>query len=91
MSEVGVAQLRQGLKGWLARVEAGDEVVITDRGRPIARLTGVDVSTALERLVAEGRVSSPRRQRPQARGRERITGTGPASDSVIIERDARRT
>lgn len=90
MSEVGVAQLRQGLKGWLARVEAGDEVVITDRGRPIARLTGIDASTALERLIAEGRVSHPRRPRPHARGRERIRGTGLASASVIDERDARR-
>ncbi|MDQ3030725.1 MAG: type II toxin-antitoxin system prevent-host-death family antitoxin [Actinomycetota bacterium] len=90
MSEVGVAQLRQGLKEWIARVQGGDEVIITDRGKPVARLTQIGVPTALDRLVAEGRVSQPKRPRPPARGLDRIQGRGAVSQYVTDEREARR-
>lgn len=35
---VGVAELKAKLSEYLARVRAGEEVVVTDRGRPIARI-----------------------------------------------------
>lgn len=35
---VDVAELRQSLSEWLARVRIGDEIVITQQGAPIARL-----------------------------------------------------
>lgn len=90
MSEVGVAQLRRALKDWVARAQAGDEVVITDRGKPVARLTGIDVPMTLQRLVDEGRVSQPRQSRPHARGMKRVRGRGPASEYVVKEREAQR-
>lgn len=90
MSEVGVAQFRRDLKGWLSRVQDGEEVVITDRGRPLARLTGVERPTVLEQLIAEGRVSQPRGNRPQARGRDRVHGTAAASEYITAEREAHR-
>jgi prevent-host-death family protein len=90
MSEVGVAQLRKDLKEWLARAQAGDEVVITERGSPVARLTGVEAPTTLERLMAQRRVSQPRTSRPYARGANRVQGRGPASDYVVEDREARR-
>lgn len=89
MSEVGVAELRRELKKWLDRARAGDEVIVTDRGRPLARLTGVDTSHALERLVEEGLISRPRRRRPRARGLDRVAGSG-VSEYVIAEREKRR-
>lgn len=64
MSEttVGVAELRQNLSTYLRRVSKGQRLVVTDRNRPVAELspppsTGAD----LDRLIAEGRVSRPRR------------------------------
>lgn len=59
---VGVAQLRQNLSLYLRRVAEGERLVVTDRNRPVAELgpapsTGPD----LDRLIAEGRVSPPRR------------------------------
>lgn len=90
MSEVGVAHLRRDLKEWLARAQKGDEVIVTDRGKPVARLTGIDLPPALERLVANGRVSQPRSGRPQARGLRRVRGTGGASEYVVAERETRR-
>jgi prevent-host-death family protein len=65
MSEsVGVAELRQNLSVYLRRVSRGERLVVTDRNRPVAELgpapaTGAD----LDRLIVEGRVSRPIRQR----------------------------
>ena len=90
MSEVGVAELRRQLKRWVERVQAGEEVVITDRGRPVARLVGAEAPSALERLTAEGRVSRPAQDRPSARGLRRIPAQGGVSEYVTSEREARR-
>lgn len=59
---VGVAELRQNLSRYLRRVEQGERLVVTDRNRPVAEL-GPPPSTgkALDRLIAEGRVSRPTR------------------------------
>lgn len=38
ISTVGVSRLKASLSEYLARVKAGGEVVVTERGRPIARL-----------------------------------------------------
>jgi prevent-host-death family protein len=60
---VGVAELRQNLSRYLRRVEGGERLLVTDRNRPVAEL-GPPPSTgaALDRLIAEGRVSRPRRR-----------------------------
>jgi prevent-host-death family protein len=60
---VGVAELRQNLSRYLRRVERGERLLVTDRNRPVAEL-GPPPSTgaALDRLIAEGRVSRPRRR-----------------------------
>jgi prevent-host-death family protein len=91
MVEVGVAQLRRELKDWLERAQAGDEVVVTDRGRAVARLSGIDIVPLLDELTAEGRLSRPRKaHRPTARGRCRVATTGEVSPSISAERDGRR-
>ena len=36
---VGVREFRENLRAYLGRVKAGEDVVITERGRPVARLT----------------------------------------------------
>jgi prevent-host-death family protein len=61
-SAVGVAELRQNLSVYLRRVNKGERLVITDRNRPVAEL-GPPPSTGpdLDRLIAEGKVSRPRR------------------------------
>jgi prevent-host-death family protein len=67
-AEVGIAELRQNLSRYLRRVEAGERLVVTDRNKPVAEL-GPPAATGsgLDRLLAEGRVSRPRRSGlPQA-------------------------
>jgi prevent-host-death family protein len=64
MTTVGVAELRQNLSRYLRLVEQGERLVVTERNRPVAEL-GPPPSTgeALDRLIAEGRVSRPTHRR----------------------------
>jgi prevent-host-death family protein len=39
MDAIGVRELKQNASAVLARVRAGESFVVTDRGRPVARLT----------------------------------------------------
>ncbi len=54
----GIADLKANLSQYLDQVRRGEEVVITDRGAPIARLVplegGVEEDARIERLVREG-------------------------------------
>lgn len=60
---VGVAELRQNLSKYLRRVEQGERLVVTDRNRPVAVLgPAPSTGSALDRLIAEGRVSRPARR-----------------------------
>jgi prevent-host-death family protein len=59
---VGVKEFRENLADWLDRVEAGEVVVlVTDRGKPKARIVRADAQANLARLAAEGRVDLPTR------------------------------
>jgi prevent-host-death family protein len=49
MVVVGVAQLKAKLSEYLARVRGGEEVLITEHGRPVAKL--VSTTTDAERLA----------------------------------------
>ena len=60
---VGIAELRQNLSVYLRMVGEGERLLVTDRNVPVAEL-GPPPRTgeALDRLIAEGRVSRPRRR-----------------------------
>jgi len=60
MTSIGVRELRQNASRYLRRVQAGETIEVTDRGRPVARLVPVANGSTWERLVAEGRVSPAR-------------------------------
>lgn len=63
METVGVGELRQNLSRYLRRVERGERLVVTDRNRPVAELGPAPTTgAALDRLLAEGRVSRPLRR-----------------------------
>jgi prevent-host-death family protein len=58
--EVGVRELKNNLSRFLERVKNGDEVIVTDRGEPVARLTSLDPpSERLAELIASGLVRPP--------------------------------
>lgn len=63
MKVIGVRELRQNASKYLARVEAGEELSVTVRGRLVARLVPV---TATDRtrdaLIASGALKPARRR-----------------------------
>ncbi len=85
--DVAITALRAELSSWIHRVQAGEEVVVTDRGTPVARLLPVDAAPLLEQLVERGVLSKPRRpERPGARAATRVQGRGPVADLVSEQR-----
>lgn len=82
--EVGIKELRNHLSRYLARVEAGHEVVVTDRGRAIARVLPVSGGRTLDRLIAEGLVTPA--ERPKRNAGRPIKTAGTVSDLVADQR-----
>ena len=87
--DVAISTLRAELSRWIERARAGEEVVITDHGIPVARLLPVDTATLLEQLVQSGVLSRPSSsQRPKARGADRVRARGGSvADLVSEQRD----
>lgn len=85
--DVAVTELRAHLSDWLARARDGDEIVVTDRGIPVARLLGVDATATLVRLTQEGAIARPTSdKRPRAGGRARPRPRRPVADRVTEQR-----
>ena len=53
MRTVTVSKLKASLSAFLRQVKAGEEVIVTERGRPIAKLTPVVSTTMLPEHLAE--------------------------------------
>lgn len=76
--QVGVSELRDHLSRYLGRVRRGHEVVVTNRGRSVARLVPID--SALDRGVV-----TPARQ-PRGDSRHPIRTKGTVSDLIANQR-----
>lgn len=57
MERIGIRELKQHASAVLRRVAAGEEVEVTDRGRPVARIVPLPDGDAYGRLVAAGEVA----------------------------------
>ena len=84
MIQVGVRQLRNNLSRYLDRVREGEEVVVTDRGRAVARVLPIGAERVLDRLIAEG-VVSPATRRKRRAGLPMKTA-GAVSDLIADQR-----
>jgi prevent-host-death family protein len=63
METIGLRELNQNPSRAVARVRAGESLVVTERGRPILRMVPeVESPGVLARLVAEGTVTAPAEQ-----------------------------
>ncbi|MBO0685296.1 MAG: type II toxin-antitoxin system prevent-host-death family antitoxin [Candidatus Dormibacteraeota bacterium] len=61
--EVGIRELRDQLSRYLGRVrDAGEEIVVTDHGHPVAYIVPHPRSDRLAELIAQGRAKAPRRR-----------------------------
>lgn len=82
--EVGIRELHDRLSEHLDRVEHGAEVVVTRRGKRIARLSAVDAEDALDDLVRRGLATPP--QSPRSARSPRVEPLGSVSDLVADQR-----
>ena len=58
--EVGIRDLKNNLSRYVDQVREGGEVIVTDRGRPVARLSALDQPTdRLAELITSGAVRAP--------------------------------
>lgn len=67
MEKVSVSRLKNQLSAYLKKVEAGETVIVTDRNKPVAQLTGVVHAPSEDEHVArliELGIVSPAKQPP---------------------------
>lgn len=67
--------LHDRLSEHLERVQQGSEIVVTRRGRPIARLSAIDADDPLDELVRQGLVTAPKTPRRPAPPRVEAKGS----------------
>ncbi len=82
--DVGIRDLRASLSRYVARVKEGEEIVVTEHGKPVAKLVPMNGESKRERLIREG-VLIPAR-RPKGPLPEPIKIKGTVSDIVIEQR-----
>ena len=81
--DVAISELRADLRAWVDRARSGENVVVTERGLPVARLVAVDSSPLIDRLEKEGVLSRPTKvPRVQAADVRRVQAKGSVSDLV---------
>jgi prevent-host-death family protein len=84
---VGVRKLRESLSYYLDLAKNGGEVVITERGKRVARIVG---PSKLDQLVNEGRVRPAKRPKTPIRPEDLIAIDGPPYLSDIVIEDRKR-
>lgn len=93
MINAGVKEIKNNLSRYLAAVKSGDEVIITERGKPIARIIrekpdAKSIRAALAPLVKDGLISLPStrlKKKPILSPQHPVSGT-PVSEMVIEDR-----
>lgn len=79
---VGIRELRSNLKRCLGEVKDGGEVVVTEYGRPVARIVPAEGMTAIDRLIEAGIVTRPRAAAEPAGATRRVRSRGEVASLV---------
>ena len=92
MSTVGIRELKNRLTQYLRRTKQGEEVIITERGKPIALIQPirsvehpVSLEARLAKLAAQGFVTLPT-QKPLKRVRLANVSGQPISKTILEDR-----
>jgi antitoxin (DNA-binding transcriptional repressor) of toxin-antitoxin stability system len=84
-------ELNQNPSKAVARVRAGESILVTDRGRPILRmLPEVEHPGTLRRLVADGEASAPVESGMPELIDDLVPETDSLADVLIADRDRDR-
>jgi len=80
--EVAITEFRAALRAYVEQARRGHDVVLTERGVPVARLVAIDAAPLLEQLEREGALSPAPQASRRASGRRRAKATGSVSELV---------
>jgi prevent-host-death family protein len=91
METIGLRELNQNPSRAVARVRAGESIIVTDRGRPVLRLVPeIESPSTLERMVREGAVRPPAERGMPDVIPDLADDLASLSDLVIADRDKER-
>jgi prevent-host-death family protein len=85
---VGMRKLKASLSEYVREVKSGGTVIVTERGRPVARLIpeATSIEARVKELVRSGLISWNGEKLPPARPRVKVRGKKTVSDIVIEDR-----
>ncbi len=84
--DVSVSALRAELRQWIEAARSGQDVVVTERGIPVARLTGIESADLLARLEREGLLTPASAPRPASRPGDGVGATAKGGVSDLVRR-----
>ena len=58
---VGIRELKAHLSEYVRKAAGGELILVTDRGRPVAKLEGLGGASMVEQGIAEGWITPPAR------------------------------
>lgn len=85
-TEVGVRELHDQLSRYVRHAAQGGEVVVTMRGRRVARLSPMSEEDPLADLRARGLVREPAQRKRGSAGHRQLRALEPVSDLVAEQR-----
>ncbi|HWF31905.1 MAG TPA: type II toxin-antitoxin system prevent-host-death family antitoxin [Solirubrobacteraceae bacterium] len=85
-TEVGVRELHDQLSRYVRHAAEGGEVVVTMRGRRVARLSPMNPADPLADLRARGLVREPTRRKRASTEHRQFRSLEPVSDLVAEQR-----
>lgn len=81
--DVAISELRSNLRSYVERARAGERIVVTERGVPVARLGPAEEERLLDRLERDGALTRAKaRRRPVARKGDGVKAAGPVAELV---------
>lgn len=85
--DVGIRELRSQLSRYVERVKGGEELVVTEHGRPVARLVPLNGERKRDRLAREGVLLPARKRKGPLPEPIRTTHDARLSEIVLEMRD----
>jgi prevent-host-death family protein len=84
---IGIRELRQHASRYIRRAQAGETVIVTDRGEPVAKIVPVKPtgSSVLDRMIAEGRAIPAKGNLAEFLKTYRPPPTPPGAPSLVDE------
>jgi prevent-host-death family protein len=89
MNIAGIKEIKNNLSRYLSRVKSGEEILITERGKPIARIIKESeeynsIRSTLNPLIEKGLITMPSR-RIKKNEPSRIQATGKSTAEMVAE------